>query len=180
MLDQLRRDYGEQLKRDPAKPFGPEFERTTNLERELVDKYGFDAIRLIFEDCNSVNYHPLGRFPDDCPWSQLNGLNLRSAIRTALSPILKKIPTLIETLCDRCQYLYAEKTGATWVLHYFLEMMLYDQRRYYHVYSGGPPNPKPQPNSSLVKYVGRSLVTSHACMPFTMDSARSSVMTVSR
>lgn len=152
MLDQLRRDYGEQLKRDPAKEFEPEFERTTDLERELVDKYGFDAIRLIFEDRNSGNYHSLGRFPDDCPWVRLNGLNLRSAIKTVFSPILREIPTLIEALCDRCQYLYAEKAGSTWVLHYFLEMMLYDQRRYYHVYSGGPPMPEPQPNSSLVKY----------------------------
>ena len=152
MLDQLRREYKHQLKRDPSLEFDPEFVRTTNLERELVDKHGFDAIRLIFDDQNSANYYPLGNFPSDCPWAHLNGLNLRSAIRTLFSSLTKKIPTLIETLCDRCQYLYAEKTETSWALHYFLEMMLYDQRRYYEVYTGGPPTPNPEPNSCLVNY----------------------------
>ena len=66
MLDQLRREYRHQLKRDPSLEFDPEFVRTTNLERELVDKHGFDAIRLIFDDQNSANYYPLGSFPSDC------------------------------------------------------------------------------------------------------------------
>jgi hypothetical protein len=152
MLEQLKNEYGDQLKRDPAKEFGPEFVRTTDLERKLVDQYGFDAIRLIFEDANSANYFPLGRFPDDCPWAYLNGLDIGSAIEKVFAPIAAEIPMLVETLCERCGHLYAEKAEATWVLHYFLDMTLYDGRPYYLVYSGGPPSPRVQVNACLAKY----------------------------
>ncbi|MBI1891263.1 MAG: hypothetical protein HYS18_11485 [Burkholderiales bacterium] len=152
MLDQLRNEYGDQLKRDRSKEFGPEFVRTTDLERQLVNRYGFDAIRLIFEDRNSANYFPLGQLPHDCPWTHLNGLDLRSAIEKIFAPIAADVPTLIETLAERCEHLYAEKSEATWALHYFLNMTLYDERPYYHIYSGGPPNLSPRINPCLAKY----------------------------
>jgi hypothetical protein len=152
MLEQLRNRYREQLKRDPAKEFAPEFVRTTNLERQLVDEYGFDAIRLIFEDRNSANYFPLGHFPVGCPWEHMNELDLRSTIEEVFAPIATEIPALIEALSERCGHIYAEKKEATWVLHYFLNMMLYDERPYYLIYTGGPPNPSPQVNPCLAKY----------------------------
>lgn len=152
MLEKVRNEYREQLKRDPAKEFGSEFARTTDLERQLVDQFGFDAIRLIFEDRNSANYLPLGYLPDGCPWAHLNGLELTSAIEEQFAPIANEIPALIEALSERCGHLYAEKKETTWVLHYFLDMTLYDGRRYYQIYSGGAPNPSPQANSCLAEY----------------------------
>lgn len=148
---QLRIECREQLKIDPAKEFIPEFVRTTNLERQLVEQYGFEAIRLIFENRNSANYFPLGQLPDDCPWAHLNSLDRRTAIEQIWAPIAKDVPALVAALSERCEHLYAEKRDATWVLHYFLFMVLSDGRPYYKIYTGGPPNPSPQPNSSLAK-----------------------------
>ncbi|MEZ6136791.1 MAG: hypothetical protein R3C53_17995 [Pirellulaceae bacterium] len=152
MLEQLRKEYRPQLKRDPAKEFGPEFVRTTDLERRLVDEHGFDAIRLIFEDRNSANYHRLGNLPASCPWAHLNALSIASSIETVFAPIRKEIPSLIEMLRDRCIHLYAEETDTAWLLHYFLDIMLYDGRPYYHIYTGGEPNSKSQPNACLIEY----------------------------
>ncbi|MGB7345714.1 MAG: hypothetical protein WBD20_15975 [Pirellulaceae bacterium] len=152
MNEHLQNEYRNQLKRDPAKEFGPEFVRTTDLERQLVDKHGFDAIRLIFEGCNSANYFPLGDLPDDCPWAHLNALDVVSSIQAVFAPVAMELPNLMESLCGRCEHLYAEEKDAKWTLHYFLSMMLYDGRRYYQIYSGGSPNPNPQPNPCLAKY----------------------------
>src|SRR6478672_1859268 len=135
MLDeQLKFRYREELKRDPAKKFDPEFVRTTNLERDLIDEHGFDAIRLIFENQNSSNYFPLNQFPADCPWARLNLLEIGEAIDTNFAPIETEIPNLKEALKERCSFLYAERMNNTWKLHYFLDMLLYDGRRYYEVY----------------------------------------------
>jgi len=152
MLEHLKNEYRNQLKRDPAKEFGPEFVRTTDLERKLVDQYGFDAIRLIFEERNSINYFPLGRFPNGCPWAHLNGLELTAAIEHVFASINREIPALLEALSERCGCLYAEKKESTWLLHYFLDMTLYDHRPYYVIYTGGPPNPSPQVNACLAKF----------------------------
>ena len=150
--EQLKSQYRDQLKRDPNKEFSPEFVRTTDLERALIDEHGFDAIKLVFEDRNSANYFPLGEFPAECPWADLNGKSIEAAIGAVLDPISDRLPTLIGALKSRCKYLYAERNDETWTLHYFLDMVLYDGRKYYHIYSGGEPNPRPEANTSLVKY----------------------------
>lgn len=149
MLDELKNRYRDQLKKDPEKEFGPEFVRTTDLERSLIDEHGFDAIRLIFED---RNYFPLGDFPADCPWAHLNGKSVDAAIDTVFAAIAERIPNLTEALKERCSYLYAERAGDSWTLHYFLDIVLFDGRRYYHIYSGGVPNTAPDINATLAKY----------------------------
>jgi hypothetical protein len=152
MLEQLRKEYRELLRWNPANESAAEFVRTTNLERRLIEQYGFDAVRLIFEDRNSANYFPLGQIPSSCTWAHLNPLDCRSAIEKIFAPIARDVPVLVEALSERCGHLYAEKKEATWVLNYFLHMVLRDGRPYYHIYTGGPPNPSPQVNSSLAKY----------------------------
>ena len=150
--EQQKIRYRVELKRNPDKEFGPEFDRTTDLETSIVDQHGFEAIRLIFEDRNSVNYFQLGELPPLCPWAHLNGKNVDAAIDTLFEPIADGVPNLIEALKDRCKFLYAERNGESWTLHYFLDIVLYDGRRYYHIYSGGEPNSIPDTNASLVKY----------------------------
>ena len=151
MIEQLRSKYKSQLKRDPDKEFAPEFIRTTDLERRLVDEYGFDAIRLIFEDCSNALY-PIGELPNDCPWARINGLDIPSAIETVFAPIESEVPALVDVLRDRCSHLYTEEKDDGWALHYFLDMLLHDGRRYYHIYTGGFPNADPQPNSCLIEF----------------------------
>ena len=114
MIDeQLKSQYREQLKRDPEKEFGPEYVRTTDHERSLIDEHGFDAIRLIYEDRNSANYFLLGEFPAECPWAHLNGKNVEAAIDTVFAPIADGLPKLTEVLKNRCKYLFAERTDET-------------------------------------------------------------------
>lgn len=152
LLDELLKNrYRELLKRDPEKEFGPEFVRTTDLERSLIDEHGFDAITLIFEEL-SPNYFQLGELPAQCPWAHLNSNSVDTAIETVFAPIADELPNLIKALKERCKYLYAEKTNRAWKLHYLLDIVLYDDRRYYHIYSGGDPNRCPDPNVSLKKY----------------------------
>lgn len=151
MFEQLKSRYESQLKRDPDKDFDPEFIRTTDLERRLVDEYGFDAIRLIHLNRDSEIY-ALGNFPEDCPWFCVNNLDIQSVIDSLFAPIAVEIPALLGVLRDRCSHLYVEHQNAQWTLHYFLDMRLYDGRRYYHVYIGGKPNADVQPNSCMAEY----------------------------
>ena len=141
-----------ELKRDPEKSFDPEWVRTTDLENKVVNKYGFEGIKLIFEYRNSNNYYNKGDLPKDCPWNSLNDLSLQECIDKNFKPVKHKLPLLIDALKERCKFIYAEKKADTWYLHYFLEMKLHDGRDYYKVYTGGAPEPDPKPNANLKKY----------------------------
>lgn len=152
LSEAMKTEYRDQLKRDPNKDFNSEFVRTTDLERKLINEYGYEAIKLIFEDRNSANYFQLGEFPADCPWEGLNKKEVGTAIETVFAPIKKRIPELARALNDRCQYIYAEKANEKWSLHYFLDITLYDGRAYYHIYTGGAPNPRPEISRNLAAY----------------------------
>ncbi len=144
--------FREQLKHDSKKEFKNEFIRKTNLERQLIDEYGFEAIKLIFEYRNSVNYFPLGSFPSNCPWSTINDKNIKEAIETNFSKVKNKLPNLILTIKERCKFIYAEKTDDEWHLHYLMNAKLYDERDYYKVYTGGMPLNEPKENPTLLKF----------------------------
>lgn len=152
VIDELRRKFGPQLKRDPDKDFDTEFERTTDLERRLIDDYGFEGIRVLLEDPDRESLYPHGSFPGDCPWVHLNRLSKAEGVQSVFAPIAERLPSLMAVLDDRCEYLYAERRPDRWVLHYLLTMKLYDGRRYFNIYPGGPPNLQPEPNPRLTKY----------------------------
>jgi hypothetical protein len=59
--------YRPKLQKNPQLPFDGEFIRTTNLQYELITRYGFDAIQLIFWDSNGEPFFELGKFPAECP-----------------------------------------------------------------------------------------------------------------
>ncbi len=138
-----------ELKRDAGKPFGTEWIRTTDLERKIVDQYGFEGIQLIYESFNSARYYNHGQIPADCPWHSLNGLSIEEAIATNFAPIQKKLPTLVAAMQDRCEFIYAEKTDSLWRLHYCLKRKLHDGRDYFIVYTGGPSLQGALPNANL-------------------------------
>ncbi|MEO7988993.1 MAG: SMI1/KNR4 family protein [Chryseolinea sp.] len=141
-----------ELKTDREKDFTPEFIRTTNLENAIINKYGFEGIRLVFESRNSSNYYSLGEFPKDCPWASLNDKSIKDFIDENFKPIFKKIPNLISSLKGRCKFIYTERMEDTWHLHYLLDMKLHDGRDYYKVYTGGAPLFNPEPNNNLKLY----------------------------
>lgn len=148
----LKDKYREVLKTNPALDFGEEFIRTTDLERKLINAFGFDAIKLIFEYRKSKNYYNLGSFPKECPWFELNDLSTSELIKSVFKPIKKEVPNLVKALKKRCEFIYVEKKENTWKLHYLLTMKLYDDRKYYKVYIGGEPKTNCVANENLKKY----------------------------
>ncbi|PID47056.1 MAG: hypothetical protein CR967_05755 [Proteobacteria bacterium] len=109
LTPELKEKYRKELKRDDKKEFDTEFIRTTNLENEIINKYGFNGIKLIFESKNSANFYQLGEFPNDCPWSSLNDKTITEFISDNFQPISNKIPNLISSLKERCKFIFAEK-----------------------------------------------------------------------
>lgn len=129
-----------------------DFIKISDLENTIINKYGFDGVKLLFEYRNSSNYYVLGSFPDDCPWIKLNNKNISDFIEKNFKSIEKEVPNLLTALKERCKFVYAEKKEDTWYLHYLLDMKLYDNRYYYKIYTGGEPLLKPIPNKNLTTY----------------------------
>ena len=133
--------------------FDSELVRTTELEMQIINDFGFEGIQLINDTRNGANYHNLGDFPEDCPWHYLNNLSIDKAIDAVFEPVHDMVSLEFMTdMKERCQYLYVEKTEGSWMLHYWLMVTLYDNRMYYKVLSGGEPLSGAQPNSSLQQY----------------------------
>ncbi|MTE25755.1 SMI1/KNR4 family protein [Winogradskyella ouciana] len=152
LTSELKDKYRKELKRDSEKEFKTEFVRVTNLESKIINQYGFDGIKLVFESKNSSNFHKLGEFPKDCPWTNLNDNDIKEFITQNFKPISEKTPNLISSLKERCKFIYAEKKENTWLLHYFLNMKLYDKRDYFRVYTGGSPLMNAKPNQNLKNF----------------------------
>jgi hypothetical protein len=150
--DDLKNKYRVELNRDSDKDFDKEFIRTTDLEFSLINSYGFDAIKLIFEKRNSEHYYLLGNFPEDCPWFNMNGLSKQKFVDSNFKPISSQIPALLKSIKERCLFIYSEQLDSTWHLHYMLKMKLYDDRDYYRVYTGGEPILNPDLNDNLKKF----------------------------
>lgn len=149
LTETLKTKYRQELKRNKEKEFTPEFIRTTNLENDIINNYGFEGVKFLFESKNSNNYYQLGEFPEDCPWKSLNKLTVSEYITKNFASIANHIPNLINVLKDRCKFIYAEKRENTWLLHYLLDMKLYDDRDYYKIYTGGAPLLNVEPNKNL-------------------------------
>ena len=144
--------FRKELKADSEKEFEEEYTRTTNLEKRLIDEYGFEAIKLIFEYRNSVNYFLLGNFPSDCPWAASNHKTMEEVIGSNFLKVKNKLPNLISSIKERCKFIFAEKKKDVWNLHYFMDSKLYDERDYYRIYTGGMPVVDSKENSNLLKY----------------------------
>lgn len=152
LIEDVKSVYREQLKRDLEKDFDEEFIRTTNLEKKLINEYGFEGIKLIFEQKNSVNYFNLGHFPDDCPWYGINHERLEDGIEAIFLKIRSKLPNLILSMKERCKFIFTEKKEKEWRLHYLMDAKLYDGRNYYRIYTGRMPLYEFSENLNLLKY----------------------------
>lgn len=152
LTPELKTELRGALKRNPDINFNLDYIRTTNLEFEILNTYGFDGVRFLFETNNSANFYELGNFPEDCPWYGLNDENNTDFIETNFQSVSKELPKLLNELKNRCRFIYAEKKTNTWQLHYLLAVKLYDQRDYFTVYTGGEPIAKVIPNENLLTY----------------------------
>ena len=148
----LENQLRNELKQGSGKDYNSEFIRITNLKNKIINKYGFEGIKLVFESRNSSNYYRLGEFPKECPWTGLNDKSIADFINVNFKSISKRTSNLLSTLKDRCKFIYAEKKEDTWQLHYLLGMKLYDNRDYFKIYTGGAPLLNPEPNKNLKKY----------------------------
>ncbi len=152
LSEDLKTKYRVELNHDSDKDFDTEFTRTTDLKFKLIDSYGFDAVKLIFEKRHSNKLYLLGDFPEDCPWFKFNDLTKTKFIDRNFKPISTHIPTLLKSMKERCLFIYCEQADTTWHLHYLLRMKLYDNRDYYRVYTGGAPLLNAELNAELKKY----------------------------
>ena len=152
LSSELKEQFREELKINSEKEFYQEFVRTTNLENEIINKYGFDGIKLLFESRNSANFHHLGELPKDCPWTNLNEETIEGFITQNFKPISQKIPAVIFSLKERCKFIFAEKKENTWRLHYLLDMKLDGYRDYFKIYTGEAPLLNAEPNKNLKTY----------------------------
>lgn len=137
------------LRSDSTKGFDEEWTRVTNLERKIIDDYGFEGIKFLKKDNNSEHYFQLGAFPKSCPWFKYNELSLEDFIDANFKIIKEAINDLIEAIKERCILIYAEQRAHEWVLHYLLDAQLYDERAYFRIYTGGPPNDRAKVNEHL-------------------------------
>ncbi|MFK8102626.1 MAG: SMI1/KNR4 family protein [Saprospiraceae bacterium] len=138
---------------DSEKGFDEEFNRTTNLEKRLIDEFGFAGIQLIFENRNSANYFALGDFPITCPWAKFNDQPIQAFLESNFSLVQQRLPMLLAAMQERCKFIFAEqKNSEVWQLHYLMEGKLYDQRDYYRIYTGGMPIAEAKANASLLKF----------------------------
>ncbi|MEL6535165.1 MAG: SMI1/KNR4 family protein [Bacteroidota bacterium] len=131
-----------------------ETRRIQTLERDIVLQYGFEGIKLVFEEQNSSHYHPLGQFPKNCPWFSWNDKTLQEFVATNFGAISQKIPRLLFTLKEQCTFLYCEEDEGQWYLHYLFTQVpdRFGSGEYIVVYTGGAPLADPKPNSSLVSH----------------------------
>lgn len=152
LSESMKADFRSQLKRDASKEFDAEWVRTTNLERQIIDRFGFAGVKLVFESSNSENYFELGSFPDDCPWKNVSHLSSKAAIDFIFRPLAQELPQLIETMKERILHIYAERMDSGWRLHYLLRMKTDDRRNSFTVYSGSEPIKDETPNPCLANY----------------------------
>ncbi|SFG98581.1 hypothetical protein SAMN05518865_1279 [Duganella sp. CF458] len=131
---QLKRD----LIRDRALPFEPEFHRTTDLERSILDRFGRPGAEFIISQ-----YDLVPSFDATCPW-QIEGMEAIDAVEQVLSPLRRLLPEFLTTLEERIRWVVPVRSEGAWKLVYLVDRALYDGRPYYELIVGGAPNPTPR------------------------------------
>ena len=117
---QLKNSLEKELIIDSKKYLGSEYSRVLGLKNDIINKYGFEGIKLIYESDNSINYYQLGELPEECPWFELNNYATVEFITNNFKKIATKSSIFIDILKEKCKYIYAEKKEDEWLLHYFL------------------------------------------------------------
>jgi hypothetical protein len=136
--ESLRERYSRALERDKSKTFDDEFERTTNLERQILDEHGENGARFLLE---RAGYVP--STDTTCPW-RIEGLSAVASVRHVLGPLRNKLPEFLAELEQRVRWVLPARQGHEWVLTYFCHRALHDGRAYYEIMFGGPPNKTPR------------------------------------
>lgn len=152
MTEQQKEEYIELLEIDPQKELQNELIRTSELENKLIREFGVDAAQIVLFNDSKVKLFPLGEFPEDCPWFDLNDKNTTGFIKTVFKPLKSKLPEMVETMKDRSLFIFAEQTQGRWTVNYVLDIELEDGRSYFRVYSGDAPCSTVEQNESLERY----------------------------
>jgi ankyrin repeat protein len=151
LSEEQKAAYVAQLQTDDREDWNKEWIRVTNLQFQLIEKYGFEGYKLA--EGLGEGYAALGEFPAESPWASLNGLSIPDAIAAVFKPIAAEIPKLIKALQNRCLYIYTGKNeSGEWQLYYVVQKILHDKRYYYSILVGGSPLPDALPAPSLQAY----------------------------
>ncbi len=151
---QLKNDLRKELIIDSKKYFGSEYIRVFGLKNDIIIKYGFEGIKLVYEFDNSIHYYQLGELPEECPWFELNNYSIVEFITNNFEKIATKSTIFIDVLKEKCKYIYTEKKEDEWLLHYCLikESDIETLTEEYVIFTGRTPVYYPKPNESLSRY----------------------------
>lgn len=137
LTNQLKEQYKKELEYNPKKDFYSEFDRTSELQMEIINTYGFEGLQLVLKNENIIN---LGSFPADCPWHSINNYDIPKAIDATFSIEGKTIESgFIDEIKNRCFNIFTEKTKDGWQLSYVISFKLYTEKSLYSVITGGTP-----------------------------------------
>jgi hypothetical protein len=123
---------------DSTKAFSEDYIRIMELQRNLIDHYEYEGIRLVMGKTKDDKFYPIGRFPADCPWYGYNKLTPTELIDSNFQLLKDDIPAMLASMRERCGWIYAEKKEQGWELCYVLNSKLEDGKRYFTIYTGYP------------------------------------------
>lgn len=138
-LDEMTRA---RLKREltwgETKPSPERYQRTTSLQRAILDQYGRRGAELIM-----AQQGLLAGVDDTCPW-QLDELSAVEAVDHVLRSVSSKLPRFFNALKERVRWVIPARRDDAWVLVYVTDRMLRDGRPYFQLVIGGAPTATPR------------------------------------
>lgn len=159
LTEELKNSYREKLITDPRKYMGDEFLRIFDVKNEIINRYGFEGIKLYYEFDNSINYYELGDFPEENPWFEFNNSSIEEFITKNFEKIATKSFVFISILKETCKCIYTEKNENEWVLHYCLtkkksknDVNPENFTESFVIFTGRAPIYYPKPNESLKRH----------------------------
>lgn len=140
------------LELNPKKSFQKEWDRTCSLKSQVIQRYGYDGVKLVHFQEVQGELFVLGEWPDDCPWVSVNDCDTKVAISKIFARLSKRLPRTVRAFCEHCDYLVAECCESDWRLHYLLRGRYDSGAECFWHYVGGPPALDPQPNTTLQRF----------------------------
>lgn len=138
-LDELTRArLKRQLSWGDKQPSPERYQRTTSLQRAILDQYGRRGAEFIM-----AQQGLLAGVDGSCPW-RLDDLAPAAAIDQVFGALASRLPRFISALKERVRWVIPARRDEAWVLVYVADCVLRDGRPYFQLVVGGAPDPAPR------------------------------------
>ncbi|QYF91689.1 SMI1/KNR4 family protein [Massilia sp. PAMC28688] len=150
-LDELTRA---RLKRElswgASKPTADRYQRTTDLQRAILDQYGRRGAEFILEQQGLR-----ARTDAGCPWP-VAGMAPADAVELVFGELAAVLPRFVAVLQERVRWVIPARRDDAWMLAYLTDRVLHDGRPHFQLVLGGAPNASPS-LSPRAQYMGWSV-----------------------